>query len=921
MALGWSEIRSRATTFAYEWRSHGSERGDGQTFLNEFFEVFGISRKRVAVFEQKVKTIGGNAGFVDMLWKGVMLIEQKSAGRDLEKAYRQATEYFPGLTDDELPRFVLACNFERFRLYDLTDGNDIEFALAELPSKVELFGFMIGIAWEKPPENEKVSIAAAEKMAKLHDSLKKINYTGRKLEQYLVRLLFCLFADDTSIFDKNIFRELIAATKPDGSDLAQVLADLFSRLNTPPQDRLKIDDRLSAFPYVNGGLFADALPIAAFDGQMRKALLESCGFDWGFITPSIFGSMFQAAMSEEQRREMGAHYTEESNILKAINPLFMDDLNAEFGLIGSNVRRLQSFHDKLARLKFLDPACGTGNFLIIAYRELRRLEMRVLEAIHTAGSPHGASIQMVLEARDRSKINVDQFYGIEIDELACEIARVGMWLMDHQCNMELSRAFGGYYVRLPLEKSAEIRNANALTEDWDAVCPAGELSYVLGNPPFLGKNLMTKEQKDDLETVITAPDGKPVKGAGNLDYVSAWYYKAAQIMRRNNNIRAALVSTNSITQGEQTAPMWKTLIEDYNVKIDFAYRTFHWTSAARGKAAVHCIIVGFSRDTVRTNRRIFDADLEVTANNINPYLVDAPNIFIENRTKPLCNVPEMVYGNKPTDNGYLLIDAEEYENFIAKEPLSKKYIKKIYGATEYINNTDRYCLWLVDVEPSELKNMPLVLERIKKVRQFRLASPKKATRESAATPAQFQEIRQSVGDYIIVPCHSSENREYIPIGFVSSDIIVNNAVLMIPETTLYHFGILTSNVHMAWIRTVCGRLKSDYRYSASIVYNNFPWPTPTAKQRQSVESAAQAVLDARSKFPSESLSTLYDPTLMPPDLARAHKSLDNAVKNAYGGQGFASEAERVADLMERYRGLVGEGDLIKKQPNKGEKNA
>ncbi|MCL2852413.1 MAG: methylase [Defluviitaleaceae bacterium] len=901
MALGWSEIRSRAATFAYEWRNQGYEKGQSQTFWIEFFEVFGISQKRVAVFEKKVKKISGNEGFIDMLWKGVLLIEQKSAGKDLQKAHKQATEYFPGLTDDELPRYILVCNFERFHLYDLVEGSDIEFALAELPSKLELFGFMIGFTWNKPTESEKVSIAAAEKMAKLHDSLKSINYTGQKLEKYLVRLLFCLFADDTSIFDKSIFHDLIAGTKPDGSDLAQVLADLFGRLNTPPEARLKIEDKLSAFPYVNGDLFADPLPIAAFDSQMRKVLLESCGFDWGFITPSIFGSMFQAAMSDEQRREMGAHYTEESNILKAINPLFMDDLNSEFELAKVNKKKLQAFHDKLASLKFLDPACGTGNFLIIAYRELRRLEIKVLEAVHTIESSQGTTIQMRLDVKAHSRINVDQFHGIEIDELACEIARVGMWLMDHQCNMELSKAFGGYYAHLPLTKAAVICNANALTIDWSAVCPVYELSYILGNPPFLGKSLMSKEQKADVEAVITEPNGKPVKGSGNLDYVSAWYYKSAQLMWNNPNIRTALVSTNSITQGEQTALVWKTLIEGYRIKIDFAYRTFRWTSAARGKAAVHCVIIGFSNDSILTKRRIFDEDLEIVANNVNPYLVDALNIFVERRTKPLCNVPVMVGGGKPSDGGHLILDEEERHALILAEPNAEKYIRRYYMGDDLINNIKRYCLWLVNCPPSELKSMPHVRARVERVRQMRLNSKKPATQAKSDTPMLFDEIREMKGDYYVaVPVVSSEHRKYIPIDFLSVDNIPGNKLFAICEIGLYEFGVLTSSIHMAWMRAVCGRLESRYSYSNTIVYNNFPWPEPNDKQRQAVEAAAQKVLDARAQYPDESLATLYDPTLMPAELAKAHKALDNAVKNAYGGKGFATEAERVADLMERY---------------------
>jgi len=906
MALGWSEIRSRATTFAYEWRNTGSESGDSQTFINEFFEVFGVSRKRVAVFEKKTKKIGGKDGFIDLLWKGVLLIEQKSSGKDLLKAYRQATDYFPGLNDDELPQFILVCNFERFHLYDLTGGTDIEFVLSELPSKVELFGFMIGFTWEKPRESEKVSIDAAEKMAKLHDSLRAINYTGRKLEKYLVRLLFCLFADHTSIFDKGIFRDLIASSKQDGSDLAQLLADLFGRLNTPYDERLTIEDRLSAFPYVNGELFAESLPIAAFNSQMRKVLLESCGFDWSFITPSIFGSLFQASMDAEKREELGAHYTEEANILKVINPLFLEGLNAEFELAKKNTKNLQAFHIKLAGLKFLDPACGTGNFLIIAYRELRLLEIKVLEALYKIDAAQGVLTYVKQGVVEHSKVNIDQFFGIEIDEFACEIARVGMWLMDHQCNMSLSLAFGEPYVRLPLIKSVVISNDNALTTDWNSVCPMSKLNYILGNPPFYGKSRMSREQKTDLEAVVINPSGIKINGSGNLDYVAAWYYKVAQYMNQNPDIRAALVSTNSITQGEQAPIVWKSLNEEYKISIDFAYRTFRWDSKARAVAAVHCVIIGFSNRILSTSRRIYDDDLEINASNINPYLVDAPNMYIESRRNPLCNVPAMVYGNKPTDSGYLIIEEDEYNDFIEREPTAKKYIKKLLGATEYINNTERYCLWLIDATPSELKNMPLVLDRIRKVKEFRIKSNKRATRDSAATPMLFQEIRQTDGDYIIVPCHSSENRDYIPIGFVSSDIIVNNAVLMIPNATIYHFGVLTSSTHMAWVRAVCGRIKSDYRYSASIVYNNFPWPAINDKQQSVIEKAAREVLNIRNIYMSrgENLASLYDTIIMPPDLAKAHKNLDTAVKNAYSGKGFASEAERVADLMERHKVLV-----------------
>jgi len=905
MALGITEIRSRATTFAYEWRNATSEMSDEQTFWNEFFEVFGISRKRTATFQYNVKKLGERRGRIDMFWPGVLLIEHKSAGESLDKAFTQALDYFPGIEEHELPRYILLCDFARFHLYDLIEGTDIIFTLAELPSQVEAFGFMTGVVWTLPPENEKVSLAAAEKMEKLYQKMMSINYTGRKLKQYLVRLLFCLFADDTSIFSKNAFHELIADTKTDGSDLARTLADLFERLNTAEKDRLKIEDRLSAFPYINGDLFAKVLPMAAFDTEMRKLLLESCTFDWGFITPSIFGSMFQAAMDENERSELGAHYTEESNILKAINPLFMDSLNAEFEEIKNNPRKLKSFHDRLANLRFLDPACGTANFLIIAYRELRRLEIKVLEALMSSKSTDG-TFQMTIDVTEYSKINVDQFYGIEVDELACEIARVGMWLMDHQCNMELSKALGEYYVRLPLTKVAVICHANALTTDWNEVCPAHELDYILGNPPFYGARWMTKEQKVDLVSVVVDPSGHSVKGSGNLDFVSAWYYKAAQLMTLNNKIRAVLVSTNSITQGEQTSIVWKTLMEDYRIKIDFAYRTFIWTSAAKGKAAVHCVIVGFSSERVKTSLCIYEGELEIEATNINPYIANAPSVFIQKRSKPLGSVPFMVFGSMPNDGGNLIIEADEYDDFIANEPLALPYVKRFVMGEEFINNLPRYCLWLDGIAPSELKKMKFVLERIEKCRLKRASSTREATRKLATTPTLFGEIRQPKEKYIAIPAVSSERRQYIPIAFLEADVIAGNRVFTISNATLYHFGVLTSDVHMAWVRTVCGRLKSDYNYSNTIVYNNFPWPNPTDKQHQTIEMAAQGVLDVRQPYldRGESLAQLYDPNLMPPELAKAHRALDSVVKKAYGGKGFASEAERVADLMERYQMLV-----------------
>ena len=905
MALGWSEIRSRATTFAFDWKNQGYEKGQSQTFWIEFFEVFGISQKRVAVFEKKVKKIDGKDGFIDLLWKGVLLIEQKSRGRNLDRAYKQAADYFPGLTDDELPRYILVSDFEHFKLYDLIENTEMNFALVDLPSKVELFGFMIGFSFKAPEESEKVSIAAAEKMAKLHDLLKDIGYSGRELEQYLVRLLFCLFADDTSIFEKNLFHDFLASTKEDGSDLASSLDDLFYRLNIPEEKRLKIDDKLNAFPYVNGGLFADRLPPAAFNSEMRKILLNCCAFDWGHISPSIFGSMFQAAMSEEKRHELGAHYTEESNILKIVEPLFMNELNAEFEIVKTNKNKLQAFHNKLSGLKFLDPACGTGNFLIIAYRELRRLEIKVLEALYTIESSSGSTIQLVLEAEQRSKVNVDQFYGIEIDEFACEIARLGMWLMDHQCNLELSKAMGMYYVRLPLTHSATIVHGNALRIDWENIVPKRELSYILGNPPFVGYSLQSEEQKADILSVYLDKNNKPFKNAGKIDYVAVWYYKAAKYIEKTK-IQAAFVSTNSITQGEQVAAVWKPLFEMFDIHINFGYRTFQWTSAARGKAAVHCVIVGFSHDSVKAKKSLFDGEVETEAENITPYLLDSPNIFIESRSKPLFDVPEMQKGNIPVDGGNLIIEATNYDDFIAKEPKAEKYIRRLVGADEYINNKKRYCLWLLNVPPNELKQMPEVMKRVELCRKFRLDSTKEATRKYADFPTRFMEIRQPDSDYILIPRHSSEKRKYIPFGFMSKDVITTDANSMIANATLYHFGILTSNIHMAWVRAICGRIKSDYRYSNDIVYNNFIWCDVTETQKSAIEKLAQGVLDARALFPDSSLADLYDPLTMPPELLKAHRALDRAVMQAYGfSVRDMTEESCVAELMRRYREIVG----------------
>jgi len=628
--------------------------------------------------------------------------------------------------------------------------------------------------------------------------------------------------------------------------------------------------------------------------KLWKLLLKHNGFDSKEIPPDIFGIASQDIMSPEKRDELGAHYTSEENILKLINPLFMDELREEFERVKSSQEALERFYEKISGLKFLDPACGCGNFLIVAYKELRLLELDVLKMLKIKGS---------IRQNDKInlKVNLGQFYGIEIDSELCNLARTVMMIIDQQINL---RMYGELGLFLPQVKSAIIKNGNALQMNWETVVPKDELSYILGNPPFSGYSNQSKEQKVDMRSVYLDKEGKPFNNAGKIDYVAAWYYKAAKYSK-GTQIKTAFVSTNSITQGEQAAAVFKPLFDIFGINIDFAYRTFKWTNEAKDKAGVHCVIIGFSLGQGE-KRIIYDGDKKITAKNINPYLVDAPNIFVERRSKPLCNVPAMFYGSKPVDGGHLLIEKNEYEDFVTNEPQAKKYIKRICGAEEYINNIDRYCLWLIDVEPSELKKMPLVSERIEKVRQLRLNSPKKATRNSAEIPALFQEIRQPTSTYILVPLTTSERRRYIPIGFLDKDTIASNLVSIIPNGTFYHFGILTSSIHMAWVRTVCGRLKSDYRYSGSVVYNNFPWPDATNEQYSEIEKLAQDILNARLVYSQNTLADMYDKRLMSsfPELIKAHENLDCAVMQLYGFQKDTAETSIVASLLQRHNTII-----------------
>ncbi|MFA6972119.1 MAG: DNA methyltransferase [Gallionella sp.] len=921
MPLSWNEIRSRAHEFSKRWEDESSERAEAQSFWNELFSVFGIERKRVAIFEKQVKiTRAGHKlkhGRIDAFWKGVLLIEHKSLGQDLSRAFAQAADYFEGLAERDLPRYILVSDFARFRLYDLEANTETEFRLTDLHKHIKHFAFIAGYRTQAIAPQNPVNIKAAERMGRLHDALKAAGYQGHPLEVLLVRLLFCLFAEDTGIFQPaSAFRSWIEErTTPDGSDLGPQLAQLFQTLNTPDNRRTKtLDEQIAAFPYVNGKLFDEMLPIADFDAAMREALLDCCALDWSSISPAIFGALFQSIMDAKARRNIGAHYTSEENILKLIQPLFLDDLWDEFRRVRNNKNKLFEFQKKLRTLTFFDPACGCGNFLVIAYRELRLLELDVLRAVHEGPGSR------FLDIHHEISVDVDQFYGIEIEEFPAQIAQVAMWLMDHQMNVRVSEEFGMYFARIPLTTSPHIVNGNALTLNWNDVLPAERASYVLGNPPFVGAKFMGDMQRGDAQKVFA-----DIKSGGLLDFVAAWYVKAAEYItpasvgaspaRESHSGRApaktsvAFVSTNSISQGEQAGVLWGWLLAQ-GMHIHFAHRTFQWSNEARGMAAVHCVIIGFGafnaeKKTIYAYEDIRGEPHAVAVRNINPYLVDAPDVVLPNRRKPILPIPEIVFGSMPNDGGNLLMTDTEKHELLAKEPAADKFIRPFMSAKDFINNIPRWCLWLEGISPHELRQLPEISRRVQAVKQLREASDRQTTRELAAFPTLFGEIRQPANSYLAIPKTSSERRNFIPIAFLDSNCIASTELFTIDAATLYHFGILTSFMHMAWVRYTCGRMKSDYRYSAGIVYNNFPWPDePTDKQRAAIEAAAQAVLDARAQFPKSSLADLYDPLTMPPALVKAHQVLDRVVDASYRKAAFANDAQRVEFLFERYQQLI-----------------
>ena len=888
MPLSWNEIKTRSLAFSKEWQEESSEKAEAKSFWDEFFNVFGISRRRVASFEEPVKKLGDKQGFIDLFWKGVLVVEHKSRGKSLDKAYSQSLDYFAGLSERDLPKYVIVSDFARFRLYNLEEDQQHEFDLKDLHKNARLFGFIAGYQIHKIQEQDPVNIKAAEQMGKLHDQMKDAGYSGHPLELYLVRLLFCLFAEDTGIFERQQFKEYIEErTNEDGSDLGHHLSTLFQVLNTPREKRLKnLDEQLDAFNYINGKLFEEMLPAAGFDSAMRQELLNCCALDWSRISPAIFGSLFQSIMDKAARRNLGAHYTSEENILKLIKPLFLDGLWDEFEKVKHSKKNLFEFHKKLRRLNFLDPACGCGNFLVIAYRELRLLELAILRASRT-------SEQSLLDVHSLINLNVDQFFGIEIEEFPAQIAQVALWLMDHQMNLLVSEEFGLYFVRIPLVVSSTIVCGNALRIDWETVVPARHVSYIMGNPPFSGAMVMSDQARADLAFVFS-----DLKGSGILDFVACWYWLAAKFIC-TTTIAVGFVSTNSICQGEQVGLLWQPILERFKCRINFAHRTFKWSNEAKGKAAVHCVIIGFAAHDAPI-KIIYEYDAidgephAVKAKNINPFLIDAPDVLLVNRNYPICQVPAMRFGSMPRDGGNLILTDSEAKIFLATEPAAEKWLRPYTGAQEFLNGDMRWCLWLLGAPPSELHNMPQTLERIDATRKFRLESKAVTTRKFAETPTLFCQIAQPETDYLLIPRVSSERRKYIPIGFMNKSVIANDQVLTITSASLFHFGVLCSIMHNAWMRYTCGRLKSDFRYSKDIVYNNYPWPeNPSEKQKQAIETAAQAVLDARAQFPGSTLADLYDPLTMPPALLKAHQTLDRAVDAAYGKTNFQTDRKSV----------------------------
>ena len=921
------EQRAAAKGFAADWKGRGDEKQETQAFwLSLLQKVYGVAEpEKYIEFEVPVKL--DHTSFIDGLIKTTrVLIEQKGKDIDLNRGYKQsdgsmltpfqqARRYAGYLPHDLNPRWIIVCNFQEFHIHDMNRPNDAPevLLLSNLEKEYNRLNFLVDTGDANIKREMEISMQAGELVGRLYDAFLKqyknpdSESTLKSLNALCVRLVFCLYAEDAGIFGRHsMFHDYIRDRGMQNGRRA--LRDLFRVLDQKPEERdpYLADDApdLAAFPYVNGGLFSDEnIEIPPFNDEIYNLLLTRASeeFDWSEISPTIFGAVFESTLNPDTRRKGGMHYTSIENIHKVIDPLFLNDLRAELdeirqiSAIKARQKRLTAFQDKIASLKFLDPACGSGNFLTETYLSLRKLENEALSLMYGDQIMMGIAINPI-------RVSIDQFYGIEINDFAATVAKTALWIAESQMMKQTEDIVHMNLDFLPLKSYVNIIEGNALRIDWETVVPKRELNYIMGNPPFVGYSLQSKEQKEDILTIYIDEKGKPYKTAGKIDYVAGWYFKAAQLMQ-NTAIRTALVSTNSITQGEQVAGVWKPLYDRFGIHIDFAHRTFRWDSEASIKAHVHCVIVGFSCMENSAVRYLYSADRMLIVNNINPYLTDAPDVFIQSRVKPICNVLEMTSGNRPADGGHLIIEGDEYDQFIKDEPNALPYIRRLSGATEFINNKKRYCLWLVGVSPAELRRMPKVMQRVELCKADRLTGADDR-KKLADTPSVFRETKNP-NTAIVVPRHSSENRRYIPFGFIGKEMILTDAAMCIPNATIYDFGVLESNVHMAWMRVVCGRIKSDYRYSKDIVYNNFPWPTPTDAQKAKIEQTAQAILDARALYPDCSLADLYDEVTMPPELRKAHQQNDRAVMEAYGiPVKGTTEAACVAELMRRYQELT-----------------
>ena len=914
MRFSWNEVRARAAAFAHEWRDAAYEKGETQSFYNAFFRVFGVRRRSVARYEAHVAKLDNRSGFIDLFWPGVLIVEQKSAGRDLKAAYEQAGEYFDALPERERPRYILVSDFQTFELHDLDEREVAAFPLADLPAHVEAFGFILGVQRRTFRDQNPANIEAAELVGRLHDALSDAGHRGHDLERFLVRVVFCLFADDTGIFEpRAIFLDFIdTRTGEDGADLGPWLAQLFEVLDTPEERRAAtLDEDLARFPYVNGDLFEGHLRMFSFDAAMRGALLDACRFDWSNISPAIFGALFQSVMDPAERRAQGAHYTTEKNILKVIEPLFMDELRAEFERLKARKDRrrlaeLRRFQRKLGRMTFFDPACGCGNFLIIAYRELRLLEIEVLKELHPK-TPDGRQTDIV--APTLSLIDVDQFYGIELGEFPARIAETALWMMDHIMNNRLSLEFGQTFVRIPLEKSPHIVQGDALETDWAGLLPTDDCSFVLGNPPFVGAKYQTAEQRAQVRRIAALG-----KSGGTFDYVAAWFIKAGDYVK-GSRARIGFVATNSITQGEQVAQLWPVLFGRCKLEIAFAHRTFAWGSDARGKAHVHVVILGLDRrKAARAEKRLFsypdiNGDPEESRHGaLSPYLFDAgglsdPHLVVREESAPINGMGRLIIGSKPIDGGSYIFDAAERDAFLGAEPEAAPWLRPFIGAREYLQGGERWILVLHDAPPEVLARLPGVRERIAAVRACREASKSAPTRKLAATPTLYHVNVIPTTPFLVIPKVSSERREYVPVGWLKPPTVPSDLVFVLQDASLVDFALLTSAMHMAWLRHIGGRLESRYRYSIGLVYNTFSTP-PEGADMSKLAPLAQAVLDARAAHPNATLADLYAPDLMPPTLRRAHQALDRAVDRLYRRGGFASERERVEHLFALYEKLA-----------------